>query len=192
MKHIADRFVVILDANVLFPYRKRDILLGCFHAGLFRARWTERIVDEWTRSLLEQKPELETSIRSQQAAMQREFPDALVTGFERFIKGLDLPDPDDRHVLAAAIRCGAEHIVTENLRDFPSATLDEFGIEAIDTDEFLSRTFDLYPTETFGVLRTLRRQYDNPPFTPAEFTFDLTAKGLPKLAARVRPQRDLL
>jgi len=192
LKHVADRFVVILDANVLFPFRKRDVLLRFYHAGLFRGRWTEQILDEWTRNLLEQKPHLEDSIRSQQRAMQEHFAEAIVTGYEPLIPALNLPDPDDRHVLAAAIQCGAQHIVTENLADFPADLLEQFEIEAIDADEFLSRTFDLYPSEALAVLRSLRELYDNPPFSPPEFILDLTAKGLPKLAARVREHRDFI
>lgn len=192
MKHIADRFVVVLDSNALFPFRKRDILLRFSHAGLFRARWTEQILDEWVSHLLELKPQFESSVRSQEEAMREHFADALVTGHIPLIEGLDLPDPDDRHVLAAAIQCGAQHIVTENIADFPSETLDEFQIEAINVDEFLSRTFDLYPVEALEVLKNLRAHYKNPAFTAPEFILDLTAKGLPKLAERVKQHIDFL
>lgn len=192
MKHIADRFVVILDANVLYPFRVRDTLLRFYHAGLFRGRWTEKILEEWTSNLLASRPTLQQSIQDQLAAIRRAFPEAVVTGYEAIISGLQLPDPDDRHVLAAAIRCGAQHIVTQNLSDFPAALLEEFSIEAIHPDEFLSRTFDLYPAEAFETLREMRRIYKNPPYTPSEFVLDLTAKGLPKLASRLRPMRDYL
>lgn len=192
MKYVADRFVVILDANVLFPFRKRDVLLRFYHAGLFRARWSEQILDEWTRNLLALKPHLEDSIRAQQRAMQQHFPEALVMGYEPLVAALDLPDPDDQHVLAAAIQCGAQHIVTDNLADFPASKLDPYDIEAIDADEFLSRTFDLYPSEAFTVLRQLRAHYNNPSYSPPEFVLDLTAKGLPKLAARTRQQQAFL
>ena len=94
--------------------------------------------------------------------------------------------------MAAAILCGAQHIVTDNICDFPSAKLDHFDIKAIEADEFLGRTFDLYTAEAMSVLRELRSHYRNPPFTPSEFVFDLTAKGMPKLAARVRKRRDFL
>lgn len=192
MKHIADRFVVLLDANVLFPFRKRNILLRFYHAGLYRARWSGQILDEWTRNLLSLRPDLSASINSQLDAMRREFPEALVTGYERLIEGLELPDPDDRHVLAAAILSGAQHIITENLADFPTDALEPFTIEAIDADEFLSRTYDLYPTEALQVCRTTRLAYRNSAITPSEFVLDLTAKGLPKFASRLRPNRGLL
>jgi predicted nucleic acid-binding protein len=192
LKHIADRFVVVLDANVLFPFRKRDVLLSFYHAGLFRARWSGKILDEWTQSLLDQKPHLAESIQSQLEAMRDAFPEALVTGYEHLVEGLTLPDPDDRHVLAAAIRCGAQHIITENLAHFPGEALAEYCVEAIDADEFLSRTFDLYQSEAIEVLKLMRHRYKNPPFTPPEFIMDLTAKGLSKLASRLRPFRTLL
>jgi hypothetical protein len=192
LKHIADRFVVVLDANVLFPFRKRDVLLCFYHAGLFRARWTSEILDEWTRNLLAQKPHLADSIHAQLNAMRDAFPEALVTGYEPLIRGLKLPDPDDRHVFAAAIRCGAQHIVTDNLADFPADVLSEFCVEAIDADEFLARTFDLYPAEAMDVLKCTRRSYKNPPFTQSEFLMDLTAKGLSKLASRLKSGRSLL
>ena len=188
----ADSRVALLDANVLFPFRKRDILLRFHHAGLFGARWTERILDEWTLNLLEQKPHLEPSVRSQRHAMREHFPEALVKGYEPLIETLELPDADDRHVLAAAIRCSAQYIVTDNLDDFPAETLGRFGLEAVDADVFLSRTFDLYPSEALGVLRILREAYSNPPFTPSEFVRDLTVKGLPRLASRMGERREEL
>ena len=190
MTQLADPRVALLDANVLFPFRKRDILLRYHYVGLFRARWTERILDEWTLNLLEQKPHLEPSVRSQRDAMREHFAEALVTGYEPLIGTLELPDADDRHVLAAAIRCGAQYIVTDNLDDFPAEVLGRFDIEAVDADGFLSRTFDLYPSDALGVLRTLREAYSNPPFTPSEFVRDLTAKGLPRLAARTEERRN--
>lgn len=105
---------------------------------------------------------------------------------------MSLPDAGDLHVLAAAIQCGAQHIVTENIRDFPQEALEPFDIEAIEADEFLARTFDLYTAEAMTVLRELREYYSKPAFTPSEFVLDLTAKGLPKPAARVRTRRQFL
>ncbi len=186
MTVVSDRPVAVLDANVLFPFRMRDILLRFHHAGLFQARWTGRILDEWTRNLLDWKPHLEHSIRSQRRAMAEHFADALVTGHEPLVGTLDLPDPDDRHVLAAAIRCGARYIVTDNLTDFPEEVLAGFDIEAIAADAFLSQIVELNPSKALAVLRTLRKHYSNPPFTPSEFVLDLNAKGLPQLAERYR------
>ena len=192
MKHLADRFVVILDSNVLYPFRKRDILLRFYEAGLFRARWTNEITDEWKRHLIANKPALKSSIMAQLQAMHTAFPEAVIEDYQQLANGLHLPDPDDRHVLAAAIQCGAQHIVTDNLRDFPANVLQDYDIEAIGADEFLSRTFELYSLEALAVLRQLRMDYKNPPLSAPEFMMDLRAKGLPKLSARIREHRDLL
>lgn len=80
------------------------------------------------------------------------FPEALVTGHEPLIEALVLPDPDDRHVLAAAIRCGVQHIVTENLANFPDHALEAFAINA---DEFLSRIFDVYPAAALATINVV-------------------------------------
>jgi len=189
---LGDRRVALLDANVLFPFRKRDILLRFHHAGLFRARWTERILDEWTLNLLERKPHLERSVRSQRHAMREHFAEALVTGYEPLVGTLELPDDNDRHVLAAAIRCGAQYIVTDNLADLPAGVLARFDIEPVDADGFPSATFDPYRFEALGVLRSLPEAYSNPPFTPSGFVRDLTAKGLPRLAAQTGEHQDEL
>lgn len=192
MKCIADRFVVVLDANVLYPFRVRDALLRFAEAGLFRARWSPKIIAEWRENLLRRRPELEESVDSQIAAMRRAFPEACVTGSDALIPSLTLPDSDDRHVLAAAIRSGAEHIVTENLKDFPESELDKYGVMAVSADDFLSSTFELYPAEALAAMRLMRTTYKNPPFSPGEFIFELQSKGLPKLASMLKEHIDNL
>ena len=124
--------------------------------------------------------------------MDKHFGDAPVTGYEPLVEALNLPDADDRHVLAAAIRCGAQYVVTDNLADFPDEVLTRFDIEAIAADAFLSQIVELYPSEALAVLRTLRAHYSNPPFTPSEFVLDLSAKGLPRLAKLADKHRGLL
>ena len=181
-----DQPVAILDANVLFPYRKRDILLRCFEAEIFQARWSKRILDEWTRNLIKRMPQIRDSILSQQQAMMKLFPDAVIKGHEPLAAALDLPDPDDRHVLAAAIHCRARHIVTENTKDFPTNELRKYEIEAFTADEFLTRLFDLDGDATMSILGKMRKDYSKPAFSPSEFLEDLSAKGLPKLAVRAR------
>ena len=115
--------------------------------------------------------------------MDKHFGDAPVVGYEPLTATLDLPDADDRHVLAAAIQCSAEYVVTNNLADFPKELLARFDIEAITADAFLSQIVELHPSEAIAVLHALRRHYSNPPFIQSGFFLDLTAKGLPQLAA---------
>ena len=93
-------------------------------SGRFRARWSPRIHDEWKRNLLINRPDLTSAqLDRTSGLMDQAIPDGLVTGHEALIAGLTLPDPDDRHVLAAAIRCNASVIVTFNEKDFPEAAL---------------------------------------------------------------------
>lgn len=192
MSILANPFVVVLDANVLFPFRIRDVLLTFAHEGLFRARFTDEIMDEWTRNLIALKPHLEQSVRQQEAIIQNAFADCFVTGYQALIPGLSLPDADDRHVLAAAIKCSAQVIVTENHKDFPADILDAYGIETLGADDMLTNTFDLYPSRALRALRNLRLRYRNPSMTGSEFLFDLTKSGLPKLAAIARPEIEYL
>lgn len=187
MSHVADRFVIVLDANVLYPFRVRDALLRFNEAGLFRARWTDDILDEWERAVLRDRPDAEYSLKSQREAMAEAFEEAWVDGYEALIGAVSLPDPDDRHVLAAAIRCGAQHIVTENTKDFPAAQLEPYGVEAVSADTVLANTFELYEAEATAALRKMRLAYDRPPMSPGEFLKDLTRAGLPKLSLAVRP-----
>lgn len=192
MSFVANPFVVVLDANVLFPVRVRDVLLTFAHEGLFRARFTDEILDEWTRNLITLKPDLEASVRRQEALIRENFDECFVQGYKPLISGLELPDKDDRHILAAAIRCSAQVIVTENLKDFPDEILEEHGLEALGADNMLVNTFELYPSEALRALRSIRRRYGNPPMNPSEFLMDLTRNGLPKFAAAVRRDIEML
>jgi hypothetical protein len=153
-------FIVVYDACVLFPAPLRDLLLRIAHAGLVRARWTEAILDECFRSLTAARPELdESALLRTRSLMNDAVPDCLVKDYEPLVAGLRLPDPDDRHVLAAAVRCGAQVIVTANLRDFPAEHLAPFPRsvpELLDTlrEQGLVRSVARL-REIFGGRRTL-------------------------------------
>ncbi|MBI2393507.1 MAG: PIN domain-containing protein [Deltaproteobacteria bacterium] len=124
-------FVVLYDACVLYPAPLRDLLVRFANTGIVRARWSEMILDECFRNILEQRPELRPeALARTRELMKRAVPDCIVTGFEGLVDSVVLPDPDDRHVLAAAIRAGAQTIVTFNLRDFPDERLAPYNIEA--------------------------------------------------------------
>lgn len=192
MSFVANPFVVILDANVLFPFRIRDVLFTFAQEGLFRAYLTDDIIDEWARSLIALKPHLSASVRQQETAIRSAFEEYFVTGHRPLVAGLSLPDPDDRHVLAAAIRCSAQVIVTENHRDFPSSVLDDYGIETLSADDFLANTFDLFPSGGTRALRNVRKRYRKPSMSQSEFLFDLTKNGLSKLAAAARAHIEYL
>jgi hypothetical protein len=129
---------------VLYPAPLRDLLLWLALSGLYWPRWTAMIHEEWMRSLLKNRPELARDrLERTRDLMNKAVPDCLVEGYDGLIAGLSLPDPDDRHGLAAAIHGGAEAIVTFNLTDFPAGTLAAHGIQAQHPDEFIAHILDV-------------------------------------------------
>jgi len=104
--------------------------------------------------------------------------DSLVEGFEHLIAAIELPDPDDRHVVAAAIHSGAETIVTFNLKDFPSGALDRYNLDAQHPDDFIVDLFDLHPASVLQALAEQRASLKRPPKTADEFLDILLKQGL--------------
>lgn len=127
----------LLDACVIYSAPLRDLLMYLAVKDVYRPRWTDAIHDEWIRSVLERRPDLHRAqLERTRDLMNRDARDSLVTGYEGLIEGLSLPDPDDRHVLAAAIHAGAEVILTFNLADFPADAIAVHGIEVRHPDDF--------------------------------------------------------
>ena len=134
----------LFDANVLYPAPLRDLLMHLALTDLFQARWSDAIHDEWIRNVLEDRPDLtKEQLERTRRLMNAHARDALVTDYEALIPDMILPDPDDRHVLAAAIKGGADVIVTNNLKDFPAETLARYGIEAQHPDAFVTALIEL-------------------------------------------------
>lgn len=162
-------------------------------AGRFRARWSVAIHEEWTRNLLLNRPDL----RSEQVArtvaqMDKAIPDAVVTEYETLIEGLSLPDQGDRHVLAAAIRCGASVIVTFNEKDFPDAALDPFGIEAQHPDEFVDYLFDLDQAAVVTAAQRHRKTLQNPAVSVDKYLDTLLRQGLAQTVKSLAGYRTIL
>lgn len=135
-------FCAFLDANVLYPVSLRNLLMRLTLNGLFQARWSADVHEEWIRAVRQDRPDIPIArLQQLRAAMDREARDALVVGYKPLIEGIRLPDPNDRHVLAAAIVGNADVIVRRNLRDFPDEALEPYGIEAQHPDEII-RPFD--------------------------------------------------
>lgn len=163
------RFIAVLDACVLYPAPSRDLLLHLATLGLYTPKWTEIIHDEWTRNLLKNRQDLTAEqLQKTKAAMCGAFPDADVLHFEPLIEALKLPDPDDRHLLAAAIRCQADVIVTANLKDFPAAALAPYDVEAQHPDAFISNLIDLNPERSLQAFQTQVAFLKNPPRTATQ------------------------
>jgi hypothetical protein len=144
----------LIDANVLYAAPLRDLFMQLALSRLFRARWTARINDEWTRNLLANRPDIAfEQTEFTKAMMIRAVPDGMVEGYEGLIESLQLPDPDDRHVLAAAIKAEADVIVTLNRKDFPHEALQPHGIEVQYPDEFLAVLSGLAPEVVIAAAR---------------------------------------
>jgi predicted nucleic acid-binding protein len=139
-------FTAFYDANVLYPAELRNLLMHLAMTGLFRAKWSDGVHEEWITALLRNRPDLSREkLERTRMLMDKHAEGALVIGYEGLIEGLHLPDPDDRHVLAAAVRGRVDVIVTANVRDFPADILTFFEIEAQHPDEFVLHLLDLAP-----------------------------------------------
>lgn len=186
------RFVVVFDACVLYPAPLRDFLLRLATAGLFSAKWSEAIHREWMNTVTAKRPELAEKLQRTRALMDQAVPDCLVEGYEALIEGLTLPDPDDRHVLAAAICAGAQTIVTHNSKDFPEEALRPYGIEAIDPDRFVVQQMDLHEPAVVAVARDHRAALVNPQKSIDDYLETLAAQGLLATTDRLRAYADFL
>lgn len=172
-------YTALLDANVLYPAPIRDLLLQLAVADLFKARWSANIHREWIEALLRNEPHRDrAALERTRDLMNLHTRDVLVTGYEALIPTLTLPDPDDRHVLAAAIAGRCDVIVTQNLKDFPETVLATFGIEAQHPDDFLCNQMSLAPGLFCSSVRKVRARLTSPPFSVEEYLDTLTRQGL--------------
>ena len=182
-----------LDANVLYPPTLRSVLLELAHADLYAPRWSDEVHREWMRSLAEKRPTLPAAaIVRMRALMEAYIGDVSVRGYEPLMATLVLPDPDDRHVLAAAIQGKASMIVTSNLKDFPAAVLAPNQITAQHPDAFV---LSLLRADAEGVAMALaadRADLVNPPLSVDEYLATLERGGLPETVAALRPVKELL
>lgn len=155
-------FWAVLDACVLHPMSLADTLLWVAHAEVYQPLWSADILDELGRSVLRSRPEADIDRRI--ARMREAFPEAEVTGYEHLIEGL-AADPDDRHVLAAAIVGKAQVVVTANLRHFPPEACEPYGVEAQHPDDFLVNALHIDSELVIGALARQAGAKRNPPIT---------------------------
>lgn len=176
------QFTVVYDANVFYPAPLRDLLLRLAATGLFRARWSAQIRDEWMLNLQAKRPDLDPEKLQRTATrIESHYHDCLVSGFENLIPCIEgMPDPNDRHVLAAAMKSRAELIVTFNLKDFPTEVLEPYSIEAIHPDDFIVDVLDLDAGACIEAVREMRASLKNPPKTQDEFLATLLKQQLPQ------------
>lgn len=186
-------FTALFDACVLYPAPLRDLLMRVALTEQFRARWTEEIHDEWIRNLLNNRKDLDEKLLRRTAdLMNAAVPDCLVENYQGYIGSLNLPDPNDRHVLAAAIKCQADVIVTNNLKDFPKAELDKYQIDAQSPDVFLNHLFDLNPPAFCSAVRQQRNSLTKPNHSVDEMLEAYYRQGLPLVVNKLKEVKELL
>jgi hypothetical protein len=177
------RTIAVLDANVLYPAPVRDILLNYADSKLFQPKWTKTIQEEWTSNLLANRPDItEQAIARTVKAMNIAFPDAVVTRYTGIINDLQLPDPDDRHVLAAAIKAEATHIVTSNTKDFPRKYIATYGMQVIHPDVFVKSLIEADFTTALLAFETMVSRLRKPPLNRKDVLAMLERCGLPNTA----------
>jgi predicted nucleic acid-binding protein len=186
-------FTALYDACVLYPAPIRDVLMHLALTDLYRARWTHLIHEEWIRSVLANRSDLtRAQLERTRYLMDAHARNALIADFEELIPSLALPDPDDRHVLAAAIRGRVDVIVTYNLKDFPTKAIAPYGIEVQHPDEFLMHLLDLAPGIVLAALQRLRRSLKNPPVAIENYLARLEQHELSSFVAKLREFQTLL
>ena len=176
--------IVILDANVLIPAAPRDTLLRAAERGLYQLRWSDAILSEVERNLIQNGLTSSVDASDLIGVMRAFFPEALVTGFDDLIDEMTNA-PKDRHVLAAAVHAHAEIVVTENLRDFGEGALVPYAIEAHSIEAFLLTLFDRSAETMIRIVLEQAADLDFPPMTPGDL-LDNLASWAPSFSRSVR------
>ena len=175
-------FTAFIDSNVFYGARLRSLILYLAVTGLFRVRWSKDVHREWMRNVVENRPDLSmSSLEQTRGQMDAAVLDCLVTGYEPLIDSLNLPDKDDRHILAAAITGKAECIVTFNQRHFPSDVLKPYNIQTCHPDDFLLDVFDIDERACLWAVQQDIGHYKNPPLTVDDYLASLEKAGVPKV-----------
>jgi predicted nucleic acid-binding protein len=183
-----NRYTALLDANVLYSVAISDALMEVAATGIYAAKWSKAIDDEWVRNLAKNKNRAEADFHTRRDSMHDACPDWEVPeeGWKLIETCLSLPDVNDRHVLAAAVAGHADSIVTINIKHFPAAVLEPLGITALHPDEFLVQQLELEPLVALPAFKVMRSRLKNPAFTPDKFVDAMERNGLIQTAAFLR------
>jgi predicted nucleic acid-binding protein len=180
-------FVVLYDANVLYPSSLRDLLIRIAQGALVQAKWTNEILDEVFRNLKKNRPDLDVGkLARTRELMIKAVRDCLVLDYEPLIQAITLPDVNDRHVVAAAIKSHAQVIVTNNLKDFPSEELKKWNIEAKSADAFVLDQIYLNKAAVYSSVQQIADSLRKPPGTIEDVLIGLEKRGLIESVAALR------
>ena len=179
--------VAVYDACVLYPFHLRNVLIQCAFDGLVEARWTDDIHDEWMRNLAANTSALPIErLEATRDRMKAVLPEADVADYRPLIAGLELPDSDDRHVLAAAIAGKASVIVTWNLKDFPARNLMPYGVTSQSPDDFLIDLHAAFPDALISSVKRARLNLRKTTPSVEAFVDALQQSGLKKFSEVLR------
>ena len=170
----------MIDACVLYPTVMREVTLGCARAGLFEARWSARILEEWARAAAKLGPEQEVFARGEIAALAVDFPQAIVAAYNGLEARLWLPDPNDVHVLAAAVGGSCDAVLTMNNKDFPGNVLAEEGLFRANPDAFLRGLLEEFPEEVHPIAQRVLDQANRLSERPWEMRALMKKARLPR------------
>ncbi len=173
---------VLIDACVLYPTVMREVVLGAAAQGLFQPLWSNRLLEEWARAAARRGPVDELQARGEIAVLSAHWPKANVIPRQGDLARLWLPDPEDIHVLAAAIAGSADLILTLNIKDFPRHTLSEEGLDRADPDGFLYRLWLEHPDAVAIAVDKVLRQAEQMDNVPHDLRKLLKKAQLPRLA----------
>lgn len=180
-------YAAVLDACVMVPISLCDTLLRLAEEHMFRPIWSARILAEAEEAIMEVHPDTTEGLVGRRTQyMAESFPGACVGGFENLEAGLTLPDPDDRHVLAAAILSRADAIVTANIKDFPQEILSAYDLEAIHPDDFLTSQLDMRSRVVVEALVAQANATRNPRLSLDDVLTSLARAGVPEFVDEVR------
>lgn len=185
-------FTVLVDANVFFGARLRSLVLTLAQTKMFRARWTERIHDEWMRSVATKHDLPIEKLAKTKALMDAAVLNCLVSGYEPLEASFDLPDADDRHVLAAAVKTRADLILTFNQKDFPATVLAPLGLATQHPDDFMQDMFGISAEMFIDAVTEDFRHYLAPPLSFDEYVASLARAGIPETATLIGELRVLI
>lgn len=180
-------FHVLLDACVLYPAALRDTLLSLAEKELYQPKWSHQILEEWRSNLQANRPDIPIQVLHRTIdVMNAAFPDAVIENYEALIPAVILPDENNRHVLAAAIKANVDVIDTYNIRDFPAELVTRFGIEIITPDNFILHIIDLDPEIALDALYVQIARLVNPPQAIEDLLQTLEQNSLNRSVKRLR------
>lgn len=177
----------LFDACVLYPATLRDLLMHLARTDVFQARWTEAIHDEWTRNLLKNRPDISPErLNRTRELMNQAVPDCLIDGFEKLVGSFHLPDPNDEHILAAAVDGNVDVIVTWNIKHFPGRILAAYQVRVENPDDFITAQFLRIPEIAVAAVKQQRAAMNRPPVTVDGLLTTFQSLGLKKTVKLLR------